>query len=167
MKISAQTVKEVRNRTSVGILDCKNALSEANGDVEKAVEILRNRGLAIAEKKRGNVVAEGIIESYIHHTTKIGALVELNCETDFVAHTDEFKELARNLAMQIAATAPQYIAPEEISPGGDLESQTVCLLNQPFIKEPTKSVQEIISEIIARVGENIKVKRFARFELGC
>lgn len=167
MKISAETVKEVRNRTSVGILDCKNALSEANGDVGEAVEILRNRGLAIAEKKKENVVAEGIIESYIHHTKKIGALVELNCETDFVAHTDEFKELARNLAMQIAATAPQYVTPEEISPGGDLESHTICLLSQPFIKEPTKSVQEIINESIAKVGENIKVKRFARFELGC
>ena len=167
MKISAQTVKEVRNRTSVGILDCKNALSEANGDVEKAIEILRKRGLAIAEKKRENVVAEGILESYIHHTKKIGALVELNCETDFVAHTNEFKELARNLAMQIAATAPQYISPDEISSEGNLELQTVCLLSQPFIKEPAKSVQEIINEIIAQVGENIQVKRFARFEIGC
>ena len=167
MNISAQTVKEVRDKTSVGMLDCKNALLEAKGDVEKAVEILRNRGLAIAEKKKENIVTEGIIEAYVHHTKKIGTLVELNCETDFVAHTDEFKELARNLAMQIAAAAPQYIAPEDISSETDLEPQTVCLLSQPFIKEPTMTVQEVITEVIAKVGENIKVTRFARFELGC
>ena len=167
MNIAAQTVKEVRDRTSVGMLDCKNALLEANGDVERAVEILRNRGLALAEKKKENIVTEGIIESYVHHTKKIGALIELNCETDFVAHTDEFKALARDLAMQVTATAPQYIAPDEISPEADLEPQTVCLLSQPFIKEPTMTVQEVITEVIAKVGENIKVKRFARFELGC
>jgi len=167
MKISAQTIKEVRDRTSVGILECKNALLEASGDTEKAIEILRNRGLAIAEKKRENIVTEGIVEAYVHHTRKIGALVELNCETDFVAHTDEFKELARHLAMQIAATAPRYIAAEEIPPGVELEPQTACLLSQPFIKEPTRTVQEIINEVVAKVGENIKVKKFARFELGC
>ena len=167
MNISAQTVKEVRDKTSVGMLDCKNALLEAKGDVEKAVEILRNRGLAIAEKKKENIVTEGIIEAYVHHTKKMGALVELNCETDFVAHTDEFKELARNLAMQIAASSPQYIAPEDMSSETDLEPQTVCLLSQPFIKEPTMTVQEVITEVVAKVGENIKVKRFARFELGC
>jgi len=167
MNISAQMVKEVRDRTCVGMLDCKNALLEAGGDVERAIEVLRNRGLAIAEKKKENIVTEGITEAYVHHTKKIGALLELNCETDFVAHTDEFKELARNLAMQIAAAAPQYIAPEDMSSETDLEPQTVCLLSQPFIKEPTMTVQEVITEVIAKVGENIKVKRFARFELGC
>ena len=167
MKISTQTVKEVRDRTSAGMLDCKNALSEANGDVERAIEILRKHGLAIAEKKKGNFAAEGVIEAYAHHTKKIGALIELSCETDFVARTDEFKELAHNLVMQIAATAPQFIDTEEISSGAELDPQTVCLLSQPFIKEPTRTVEDIINEVIAKVGENIKVKRFIRFELGC
>ena len=167
MNISTQTVKEVRDRTSAGMLDCKNALLEANGDVETAIKILRKRGLAIVEKKKGNIVAEGVIEAYAHHTKKIGALIELSCETDFVARTDEFKVLAHDLVMQIAAAAPQFIATEEIPSGAELEPQTVCLLSQPFIKEPTMTVQEIINEVIAKVGENIKVKRFARFELGC
>ena len=167
MNIPVQIVKEVRDRTSAGMLDCKNALQEANGDAERAIEILRNRGLAIVDKKKGNIVTEGVIEAYIHHTKKIGVLIELNCETDFVSHTDEFKELARNLTMQVAATAPQYIVPEEIPSGVELDPQTVCLVSQPFVKEPTMSVQQVINEVIAKMGENIKVTRFARFELGC
>lgn len=166
MKISVQDIKKVRDRAGVGMLDCKNALLEADGDVEKAIETLRNRGLEIAEKKSENVITEGIIEAYIHHTGKVGSLVELNCETDFVARTNEFKELAHNLAMQIAATAPQYIASEEMAPETQLDPQNVCLLEQPFIKEPTRTVKEVITETIAKVGENIKIKRFARFELG-
>jgi elongation factor Ts len=164
MKISAEAVKELRNRTSAGIVDCNKALLEVGGDIEKAVEFLKQRGAAIAEKKRDVVATEGIIEAYIHHTKRIGALVELNCETDFVARTDEFKKLARDLAMQVAATSPQFISSEEMPPEAD--PQTVCLLNQLFIKEPSKTVQEIITETIAKVGENIKVRRFARFELG-
>ena len=166
MKVATETVKEVRDRTGAGMLDCKNALQEANGDTERAIKILKSRGLAIVEKKKGNIATEGVIEAYIHHTKKIGVLLELNCETDFVSHTDEFKELARNLAMQIAAAAPQYIVPDEIPSGTELDPQTVCLVSQPFIKEPTMTVQQVIDEIIAKVGENIKLERFTRFEIG-
>jgi elongation factor Ts len=166
MKISIGAVKELRNKTSAGVLECNDALSEAGGDIEKAIEILKHRGLAIAEKKKDVTVTEGVIEAYIHHTKRIGALVELNCETDFVAHTDEFKGLARDLAMQVAALSPQFITSEEIPPEIKVDPQAACLLSQPFIKEPSKIVQEIIAETIAKVGENIKVRRFARFELG-
>jgi elongation factor Ts len=166
MKLSIEAVKELRARTNAGVVDCNKALLEASGDLEKALEILRQRGLALAEKKKEVAVAEGIIESYIHHTKRIGALVELNCETDFVARTAEFKELAHNLAMQIAATAPQFLKSEDMPPQAEADPQTVCLLSQPFIKDPTKTVQEIIAETIAQVGENIKVRKFARFELG-
>jgi len=164
MKIPTEAIKEVRGRTDGGILECKNALLEASGDIEKAIEILKRHGLTIAERKKERIASEGVIEAYIHHTKQIGALVELNCETDFVAHTDEFRELARNLAMQVAATSPQFITVEEMPSEADPE--THCLLSQPFIKEPAKTVQEIIAETIAKVGENIKVRRFARFELG-
>jgi elongation factor Ts len=168
MKISIEAVKELRNRTNVGIADCNKALLEVGGDMEKAVEFLKQRGAAIAEKKKDAAVTEGVIEAYIHHTKRIGALVELNCETDFVARTAEFKELAHDLAMQIAATSPQFLTSEEIPPKTEAETdpQAACLLSQPSIKEPTKTVQEIIAETIAKVGENIKVRRFARFELG-
>ncbi len=164
MKISIEAVKELRNRTNVGIADCNKALLEMDGDMEKAIEFLKQRGAAIAEKKKNAAATEGVIEAYIHHTKHIGALVELNCETDFVARTAEFKELAHDLAMQIAATSPQFLTSEEMPP--ETDPQIACLLSQPFIKEPTKTVQEIIAETIAKVGENIKVRRFARFELG-
>jgi elongation factor Ts len=166
MRIPIQIVKEVRNRTNAGIADCNKALLEVGGDIEKAIEFLKQRGAAIAEKKKDLATTEGIIESYIHHTKHIGALVEVNCETDFVAHTAEFKELAHDLAMQIAAAAPQFLTTEEIPPEADADPQVACLLNQPFIKDPIKTVQEVITETIAKVGENIKVRRFARFELG-
>ncbi len=166
MKISVEAVKELRNRTNIGITDCKEALLEVGGDIEKAIEFLKQRGAAIAEKKKDIAVTEGIIESYIHHTKHIGALVELNCETDFVAHTHEFKELAHDLAMQIAATSPQFLTSEEMPPEAETDPQAVCLLCQPFIKELNKTVEDVITETIAKVGENIKVRRFARFELG-
>ncbi len=166
MKISVQAVKELRNRTNAGILDCNQVLSEVDGDIEKAIDLLKKRGAAIAEKKKDLVTTEGVIEAYIHHTKRIGALVELNCETDFVARTAEFRELARNLAMQVAAASPQFVTIEEMLPKAEMDPQAVCLLSQPYIKEPVKSVEEIINEIIAKVGENIKVSRFARFELG-
>jgi elongation factor Ts len=167
MKVSAQVIKELRTRTDAGMLDCKDALVEAGGDAEKAVEILKSRGLAIAEKKRERSTGEGIIESYIHHTNRVGALVELNCETDFVAHTNEFKKLAHDLAMQVAATAPQFITAAEMPPETSVDPQIACLLDQASIREPDKTVEEIISEVIAKVGENIRIRRFARFELGC
>ncbi|HEY4711311.1 MAG TPA: elongation factor Ts [Dehalococcoidia bacterium] len=166
MKIPIEVVKELRNRTSAGIADCNKALSEVGGDLEKAIEFLKQRGAAIAEEKKNLSTTEGIIEAYIHHTKHIGALVELNCETDFVAHTTEFKELAHDLAMQIAATSPQFLTSEEMPPEAETDPQVACLLSQPFIKEPTKTVQEVIAETIAKVGENIRVRRFARFELG-
>jgi elongation factor Ts len=166
MKISIETVKELRKRTNVGIADCNKALLEVGGDMEKAVEFLKQRGAAIAEKKKDEVVTEGVIETYVHHTKHIGALVELNCETDFVARTAEFKELAHDLAMQIAATAPQFLSSDAMPPEVEADPQMVCLLSQPFIKDPTRTVKEIIAETIAKVGENIKVRRFTRFELG-
>jgi len=166
MKISVEAVKELRSRTNIGIADCNKALLEAGGDIERAMEFLRQRGAAIAEKKRDEAVTEGVIETYIHHTKRIGALVELNCETDFVARTAEFKELAHDLAMQIAAGCPQFISSEQMPPGAETDPQAACLLSQPFIKDPARTVQDIIAETIAKVGENIKVRRFARFELG-
>ena len=170
MKISVETVKELRNITNVGIADCNKALLEVGGDIDKAIEFLKQRGVAIAEEKKDVATTEGVIEAYIHHTKRIGALVELNCETDFVARTAEFRELAHDLAMQIAATSPQFLTSEDMPPEAEAETetdpQTACLLSQPFIKEPEKTVQEIIAETIAKVGENIKVRRFARFELG-
>lgn len=166
MKIPVKVVKELRNRTNAGVVECNKALSEVGGDMEKAIEFLKQRGAAIAEKKKDVATTEGVIEAYIHYTKRIGALVELNCETDFVAHTVEFKELAHDLAMQIAATSPQFLTSEEMPPEAETDPQAACLLSQPFIKEPDKTVQEIIAETIAKVGENIKVRRFARFELG-
>jgi elongation factor Ts len=166
MRLSIEAIKELRNRTNAGIADCNKALLEAGGDIEKAVEFLKQRGAAIAEKKKDTIATEGVIEAYIHHTKRVGALVELNCETDFVARTDEFKKLARDLAMQIAATSPQFISSKEMPPEAVADPQMVCLLSQPSIKEPNKTVQEIITETIAKVGENIKVRRFARLELG-
>ena len=166
MKISVEAVKELRNRTNAGVLECNKALLEVGGDMEKAVEFLKQRGAAIAEKKKDVATTEGIIEAYVHHTKRIGALVELNCETDFVAHTNEFKELAHDLAMQIAATSPQFLTSEDMPPEAETAPQAACLLGQPFIKEPDKTVQEVITETITKVGENIKVRRFARFELG-
>ena len=166
MKISVEAVKELRNKTNAGVLECNKALLKVGGDMEKAIEFLKQRGAAIAERKKDAATTEGVIEAYIHYTKRIGALVELNCETDFVAHTDEFKELAHDLAMQIAATSPQFLTSEEMPPETEIDPQAACLLSQPFIKEPDKTVQEIIAETIAKVGENIKVRRFARFELG-
>jgi len=166
MKIPIDTVKELRNRTSAGIAECNNVLSETGGDIEKALEILKQRGEAIAENKKGRIAAEGVVEAYIHHNMRIGVLVELNCETDFVARTPEFKEIARDLAMQVAATAPQFISEKELPPESEMDPQTVCLLSQPFIKDPTKTIEELITETIAKVGENIKVRKFTRFELG-
>lgn len=168
MKIPVETVKELRNRTNVGIADCNKALLEVGGDVEKAIEFLKQRGAAIAEAKKDEAATEGLVEAYIHHTRRVGSLVELNCETDFVARTPEFKELAHDLAMQVAASAPQFLTSEDIPAEAEAETEpeTACLLNQPFIKDPTRTVQEVIAETIAKVGENIRVRRFARFELG-
>jgi elongation factor Ts len=168
LHISTEVIKELREKSGAGVIDCKNALLESSGDLEKANEILTKRGVAIAKKKADRVAEQGVVESYIHPGGKIGVLVEINCETDFVAHTDDFKELAHNIAMQIAAMSPKYLSPDEI-PADEAKTedhQTLCLHLQPFIKDPSKTVQDIVTETIAKVGENIKVRRFVRFELG-
>lgn len=147
-------------------MDCRNALLEVEGDTEKALQILKEKGMLKAEKKAERATSQGLIEAYIHTGGRIGAMVEVNCETDFVARTDEFKELAHDLAMQVAALSPQFITEEEIPEGADVEPQTACLLLQPFIRDPNKSVRDVVVETVVKVGENIKVSRFARFELG-
>lgn len=166
MKIPADKVKELREQSGAGVMQCRQALIECQGDTEKALEFLKEQGLLKAKEKEERATTQGLIEAYIHTGGRVGAMVELNCETDFVARTDEFKELAHQLAMQVAAMSPQFISREEVAEGTDTEPQTACLLLQAFIKDPERSVQDIITETIAKVGENIKVSRFARFELG-
>jgi elongation factor Ts len=159
-------IKELRGQCGAGVMECRNALVEVDGDMEKALEILKEKGLLKARKKAERTTAQGLVEAYVHTGERIGAMVEVNCETDFVARTDEFRELAHNLAMQVAALAPQFITEEEIPAGVDVEPQAACLLLQPYIRDPDKIVQDVIVETIARVGENIRVSRFARFEVG-
>jgi elongation factor Ts len=167
LEISTQTIKELREKTGAGVIDCKNALTDASGDFEKACEILSARGVALAEKKKERAADNGLIEVYSHLGGRIGSMVELNCETDFVAKTDEFKNLAHELVLQIAAMDPQYIAKEDMPEDSEDEPGQVCLLLQPFIKDPSKTIQDILTEAIGRIGENIKIRRFNRFELGC
>ncbi|MGQ9458117.1 MAG: translation elongation factor Ts [Anaerolineae bacterium] len=196
VEITAAMVKELRERTGAGMLDCKNALAEAGGDMERAVELLREKGLADATKRLGREANEGIIGSYVHAGSRVAALVELNCETDFVARTDEFQALAHDLAMQVVAARPLYVSPEDIPlevlereraiyraqmadsgkpehvveriVEGKLEKflDEVCLMRQPFIKDDSITVGELIRQAIARLGENIVVRRFARLAVG-
>ena len=166
MKIAIVAVKELRDLSGAGIMNCKKALLETEGNMEKALQILKQRSLFKAEKKKERSATQGIIEAYVHAGGRIGAMVEVNCETDFVARTDEFRGLAHHLAMQVAAMNPQVISMEEAPETSEVEPQTACLLLQPYIKDPRKTVQDIINETIAKVGENIKVNRIARFELG-
>jgi len=166
LQISTATIIDLREKTGAGIMDCKKALIEAAGDVEKAVEILNQHGIALAKKKSERVAEQGLIEAYIHPGGKIGVLVEVNCETDFVARTEEFKDLTHNIALQVAAMCPQCVSEEEMSKDSDVDAKTACLLLQPYIKDPEKIVQDIITETVAKVGENIKVSRFVRYELG-
>lgn len=196
MGISAELVKQLRDKTGVGMMDCKKALIEADGDVDKAVDVLRTKGRAKAEKRKGKAATEGIIESYIHPGSKLGVLLELNCETDFVAKTDDFKILAKNLAMQVAAASPLVIHKEDLDretieheleiyktqarnenkpekiidkiAQGKLSKyyQEVCLLEQVFIKDTSTTITEIIADTKSKLGENIKINRFARFRMG-
>ena len=195
MLIGAKEVKELRNRTGAGVMDCKNALTEAGGDIEKAIEILRTKGLAKAAKKAGRIVSEGLVGSYIHTGGKIGVLVEVNCETDFVAKTGDFKQFVKDVAMHIAASSPLYVKREDVPKeirererkiyetqareagkpekiidkivSGKLDKylSEVCLLEQPFIKDPDKTVQDLLQETIAKLGENISIRRFVRYQL--
>jgi len=196
LEITTATVKELRSVTGAGVLDCKNALEETNGDFDKAVELLKKKGLAAAAKRAGRAAKDGIIGHYVHMDGRVAALVEVNCETDFVARTEEFQTLAHDLAMQVVAGQPRYLSREDV-PAEVLEEERakyraemqdagkpehiidrivegklqkfyteVCLLEQPFIKDDDLTVKDLIAQTIARTGENIRVRRFVRYELG-
>lgn len=163
MEISADLVKALREKTGVGVMDCKRALVDASGDVERAIALLRERGLASVAKRAGREASQGLVEAYVHHGDRIGVLVEVNCETDFVAHTPEFRQLAHDIAMQIAATNPQSVdEPED----GQPDSDGVPLLKQEFIRNPGQTIADLVRETAAKTGENVVVRRFTRFELG-
>lgn len=196
MEVTAQQVKELREKTGAGMMDCKKALTETGGDFDKAINYLRERGIAKAASKAGRSTKEGVIASYIHPGDKLGVLVELNCETDFVARTTEFRTLAKDICMQIAATNPLAVSREGLDPkvieeemaiyrqqalnegkpekildkivAGKLDKYyaEVCLMEQPFVKDGEKTITDIINDAIAKIGENISVKRFVRFRLG-
>ena len=195
MAITAEQVKELRDRTGAGIMDCKKILTQAEGDMEKAIQLLKEKGMAKAAKKAGRVAAEGLVEAYIHNG-KYGALVEVNSETDFVATNDEFKQFVKDVAMHIAAAAPQYVKREDVSASivnAEKEAQKqkalsegkpeaivekivegrmdkfyseICLLDQPFVKDPDKTVGQLLTELISKIGENIVIRRFVRYERG-
>jgi elongation factor Ts len=166
VEVTTEQVKELREITGAGVMDCKRALIEANGNKEKAIEILRERGLSVAEKKADRTTEQGLVECYIHAGGRIGAMVEVNCETDFVARTGDFRALARELAMQVAATGPVCVSAEDMPSDAEGGPEEVCLLNQPYIRDPGRTVQDIVNDVIAKTGENVQVRRFARFELG-
>ena len=169
MEISISSIKELREQCGAGIMECRNALASADGDIQKALEDLREKGCIKAAKKAERITEQGLIEAYIHTGGRIGAMIELNCETDFVTRTDEFKELAHNLAMQVAAMNPQFISEEEIpseEKSSVEEAETTCLMQQAYIKDQMMTIQDLLTQTIAKVGENIKVSRFTRFELG-
>ena len=166
MRIPTNRVRELRDQCGAGIMDCRKALLVAEGDTEKALQIIKQQGLLRAKKKAERSTTQGVVEAYIHAGGRIGAMVEVNCETDFVARTEEFKELAHHLAMQVAAMSPQFISKEEAPEDDAIDPQTACLLLQSDIKDPGRTIQDTITETIAKVGENIKVSKFARFELG-
>jgi elongation factor Ts len=194
--VTAEMVKELRERTGAGMMDCKKALTECAGSMDKAVDFLREKGLAAAAKKAGRVAAEGVVESYIHGGGRIGVLVEINSETDFVAKTDEFRQFTRDVAMHIAAANPQYLVKEEV-PADVIEHEKevlrnqalnegkpanivdkmvvgriekyykeVCLMEQPFVKNPDITIRQLLTDKIAKIGENISIRRFVRFQLG-
>jgi elongation factor Ts len=165
LEITTQMIKELREQCGAGIMDCRGALAATEGDVEKALTILKEKGLVKAQKKSERSTMQGLVDAYIHTAGRIGALVEVNCETDFVARTEEFKCLVHDIAMQVAALAPKYVSEEEIPEGEAADPAEACLLSQPFIKDPTKIIKDIIVETIAKTGENIKVRRFTRYEL--
>ena len=196
MNISAEMVKGLRDKCGAGMMDCKRALEETEGDVDEAIKLLRKKGMASADKKSARAANEGLVDSYIHMGGKIGVLVEINCETDFVARNDEFKSFVHDVAMQIAASSPRFVSRDEIPQAvldGELEIyteqarqsgkpeqvwdkiaegklnkwfETVVLLEQPFVKEPDKTIDELRRELVAKIGENVEVRRFARFQLG-
>jgi len=196
MEISAQQVKELRERTGAGMMECKGALREAEGNLDRAVTLLRERGLAAAAKKAGRIAADGQVASYIHAGGRIGVLLEVNCETDFVAKTPDFQALVRDVALHVAASSPRFVSRDEVDaptleqerqiyraqalatgkPAAVVEKivdgkmdrfyEETCLLEQPFVKDPERTVQDIVNAAVAQMGENIRIRRFVRFELG-
>ena len=166
MAITTAEIKALRDLTGAGIMDSKRALEEANGDMDTAQEILREKGIASAAKKSDRETDQGLVESYIHSGGRIGAMVEANCETDFVARTEDFRALAHDIAMQVAAMNPMYIDESAIPEGEDVNPSEVCLLQQPFIKDPSMTINELIRETVGKLGENIRIRRFSRFSLG-
>ena len=166
LRITTDMVKALRDETGAGIMDCKTALEAAGGNIDKAKEIIAERGIALAAKRANRVASQGLIDVYVHAGGRIGAMVEVNCETDFVARTNEFRQLAHDIAMQIAAMGPKYIDLDEWPQGEDGLKEEDCLLYQPFIKDPNRTIGDLIRENIGKTGENIRVRRFARFELG-
>jgi elongation factor Ts len=166
LDITTEQIKELRTVSGAGVMDCRNALKETNGDKAEALKILQKLGLVKAQKTAGRVAKQGLVVSYIHSGGRIGALVEVNTETDFVARTAEFQELAHNIAMQVAAMAPEYLSKDTCPTGVEIDFQNACLLLQPYIKDPTKTIQDLVTELISKTGENIVIGRFARFELG-
>ena len=166
MEIAVDQIKTLRELTGAGIMDCKKALQEAQGDISRAQQVLRDKGIARAESKISRETREGMVEAYIHSGSRVGAILELNCETDFVARLPEFKELAHLLSMQVVAMAPCYVDRSEMPDDGSENPEEVCLLQQPFIKDDTRVIQDLMTDLAARVGENIRVRRFTRFALG-
>lgn len=166
MDISAEMIKGLREKSGAGVMNCRSALIEANGDIDRALQILKEKNLLQVEKKAARTTSQGLIESYVHAGGRIGVLIEINCETDFVARTEVFKDLVHNLAMQVAALSPICISKEQIPEGSDLDPQAASLLGQPYIRDTTLTVQDVINDAIAKTGENIKVRRFVRYELG-
>jgi len=166
MGTTVGAVKEVRLQTGAGMLDCKKALEQCNGDVKSAIEALREKGFAMASKRAERAVGEGVVASYLHHNNRVGALVELNCETDFVARNDDFRQLAYDIAMHVVASSPVCLTEDEMPADCDMAAAEACLLLQPFVKDPSKTIGDLITEVIARTGENVKVGRFTRIEVG-
>jgi elongation factor Ts len=166
LDITTEQIKDLRQESGAGIMDCRNALKETNGDKAKALEYLQKQGFKKAEKTAGRTAKQGLVVSYIHGEGRIGALVEINCETDFVARTPDFQDLARNIAMQVTAMAPEYLSQKECPEGKVVDYASACLMQQPFIKDPTKTILDLITALISKTGENIVVSRFSRFELG-
>jgi elongation factor Ts len=164
--VSPAAVKELRELTGAGMLDCKNALEEADGDFEKAKALLAAKGHAAAAKKAERATAEGLVQAYLHHNGRVGALVEVNCESDFVARTADFTELVKNIALHVAGANPSYVSPEEMPAGAEGDPKEVCLMLQPFVKDESLTVEDLVKAAISKTGENIRVRRFARFELG-
>ncbi len=166
MEISVDQIKTLRELTGAGVMDCKKALQEAEGDLPKAQQILRAKGIAKAADKVGRETREGLVEAYIHSGSRIGALVEVNCETDFVSRLPEFRELAHQLAMQVVAMTPQYVDRSQMPAEDSRDPEEVCLLQQPYIKDDARVIQDLVTDLSVRVGEHLLVRRFARFALG-